>query len=289
MTEILVTDIDNTLYDYVDFFGPSFRAMLYVLSSDLKAPEDSLYEEFRDLFQEIGTFDFQFLIARLSFCRTLSPDELKNQIGRGRQAWDRTKAKRLKPYPGVIETLRRLNAGGVKIVAVTNAPYYHAYRRLRDIGAIDYLSGFVCWCGNYPAEEERQTKFEQVRRSLETDFEMYALLEKDRIKPSSDPFRKVVDHFGPDNNFYAVGDSLHKDLLPARQFNMITIWARYGTLVDKRNLDTLLRITPWSATEVKEHLDQNFKADFEADSFETLSEIIPHEKRYLFQGDLFDE
>ena len=45
-----------------------------------------------------------------------------------------------------------------------------------------------------------------------------------------------------------VGDSVQKDLAPAMAMGATGVWARYGTEFERRNFDTLLSLTMWSAS-----------------------------------------
>jgi FMN phosphatase YigB (HAD superfamily) len=52
--KLLITDLDNTLYDWVTFFTASFRSMVTELTSMLETFEDNLLEEFKSIHQRYG-------------------------------------------------------------------------------------------------------------------------------------------------------------------------------------------------------------------------------------------
>jgi hypothetical protein len=52
--KLLITDLDNTLYDWVTFFTASFRSMVTELTSMLET-SDNLLEEFKSIHQRCGT------------------------------------------------------------------------------------------------------------------------------------------------------------------------------------------------------------------------------------------
>jgi phosphoglycolate phosphatase len=52
--KLLITDLDNTLYDWVTFFTASFRSMVTELTSMLETSEDNLLEEFKSIHQRCG-------------------------------------------------------------------------------------------------------------------------------------------------------------------------------------------------------------------------------------------
>jgi FMN phosphatase YigB (HAD superfamily) len=52
--KLLITDLDNTLYDWITFFTASFRSMVTELKSMLETSEDNLLEEFKSIHQRYG-------------------------------------------------------------------------------------------------------------------------------------------------------------------------------------------------------------------------------------------
>lgn len=286
-TAVLLTDIDNTLYDFVDFYGMAFRGMVHVLSGQLQVPEERLILEFKDIFKTTGTLDYQFLIKDLKSAQHLDKNSMADLIRYGRIGFDRAKRKRLQPYPGMIEALRLLRRGGVSITAVTNAPYYHAIRRLQDIGAFQFFSGLVAWEGKPPPSSDKSAlaRYKAVREFARGKLEFFELFSREMSKPHSYPFFLTRQHVKQNNiQLFALGDSISKDLAPTSALGAVTIWARYGTKVDKKNLDTILDITPWSESEIARHSDgQSYSPNYTIDAPLDLLPLIPHWKSDLFQ------
>jgi FMN phosphatase YigB (HAD superfamily) len=46
-THLVITDLDNTLYDWVTFFAQSFQAMAAELEPILELPADAILDEFK--------------------------------------------------------------------------------------------------------------------------------------------------------------------------------------------------------------------------------------------------
>jgi len=283
---ILLTDIDNTLYDFVDFYGMAFRGMLHVLSKQLRAPEERLLLEFKSVFQVTGTLDYQFLIQSLASARHLTGEPLDRLIRYGRIGFDRVKRKRLVPYPGILDALKLLERGGVSIIGVTNAPYYHAIRRLQDIGAFQFFSGLVAWEGKSPPSDDERAvaRYRSVRELAMSRLRVFELFPKELSKPNPFPFLLLKERLDCGASVFSLGDSISKDLAPSAVLDARTIWARYGTVVNQRNLQTVLEITPWSDTDIKQHSSAGERApDYVIDGPEEILPIIPHWKSDLFQ------
>ena len=160
---VLITDIDNTLYDFVDFYARAFRSMVHLLSYDLGIPEDSLIEDFGRIFRDRGSVDQDYLIESLSAVRNMPRDEVSKLAARGRRAFDLTREKHLRAYSNIPDVIRILSEGGVRIFAVTNAPYFYALKRMKSIGVLQYCYGLVAWEGPAPLHDEAAKKYNKIR------------------------------------------------------------------------------------------------------------------------------
>lgn len=49
---ILITDLDNTLYNWVDYFAPSFRGMVHAISREMNLDEEKIYSGFKEVFKK---------------------------------------------------------------------------------------------------------------------------------------------------------------------------------------------------------------------------------------------
>jgi putative hydrolase of the HAD superfamily len=102
-------------------------------------------------------------------------------------------------YPGVHEVIDELKATGISLAVLTDADMYHARRRLEKTGLIDEFDCMVT-------------------------FEMTG-----RKKPDQAPFLHALRKLGREARETAmVGDSPNRDLVPAMQLGMLTVYARYG-------------------------------------------------------------
>jgi phosphoglycolate phosphatase len=94
---------------------------------------------------------------------------------------------------------------------------------------------------------------------------------------------RISERFGIEQEFYCVGDSLSKDLSPAKALGMNTIWAKYGTYVDPANLATLLEVTPWTSDQVAHESVRTIDPDYVAKTPRDIARIL----NIPIQGDLF--
>ncbi len=150
----LLTDLDNTLYDWVAFFAPSFRAMVHALARELTVEEDVLYADFKDVYMRVGTLEFQHAVQNLKLVEGVTPLRLSRLVHIATVAFARARKRNLLPYPGVAETLNHFKTCHTSIIGVTNAPLGRGVGRLKHLGLWRYFDGLVGWsddvAGDWP-------------------------------------------------------------------------------------------------------------------------------------------
>lgn len=279
---LLVVDLDNTIYDYVAFYGKAFRAMQHVLSKAGHVSEDQIALEFKELYARTGTLDFRDLVQNLPSVRNRPVEEIEQLVRYARRAYDLSKRKQLRAYTDIVKVLSAVDAAGVTIVAATNAPVYHAFTRLRDVGLLDVMSGLVAWEGTRVEEFGTAFDVEIVRTNDEVIATALSrigylnLLPKAHLKPNPRAFMDIKRDFIRER-YYSLGDSIAKDLAPAASVGMSTIWAKYGMgTSDPRDLDTILHMTPWSQDEIDLASFSRVVPDFILNSPLDLLAILPN-------------
>lgn len=290
---ILITDLDNTVYDFVHVHATAFRTLLHIVSKAIEVGEPELKSECKRIATGYGSLDLQDYVFDLVLhspkILERGEDFLKKLENDVRVGFDRTRLKYLVPYEGISETFRRLSNGGVKIIGLSNAPFVISYYRLGRLGLRQYLSGLVAWEGplfshDHPNRNRRIEQRTRFSRSFSSGFFRDGLLLRDELKPSMAGFKVILNRFGDNARYFTLGDSISKDLAPATNLGMTTVWARYGTLLDEKSLKTLLEVTPWTAEEIANHNQINIKPDYVIDNPLDLINIIPHH----YQPNLFE-
>jgi FMN phosphatase YigB (HAD superfamily) len=264
IAKVLITDLDNTVYDWVSFFAPSFRAMVHVLARETGLSESVIVDQFRAVYAQHGSVEYVPSVQELDVCKTASADEAMRLVKLARVAFGQTRRRRLTAYDGVKETLIWAKRSGLLVVAVTNAPLKSAAARLVHLG----LSGLFAGVAGMKTSEALSVYHAAVGR-------MWALDTCD-LKPSTAGYQRVFSDLGtkPERG-YVVGDSLRKDIAPAMELGATGIWAAYGTVFDDVDFETLLAITPWSEERIASTYDgKNLIPDFTITSFSELRRLI---------------
>ena len=253
---VLLADIDNTLYDWPSFFAPSLRAMVHVLSRELRIGEDHLYKELKAVFERHGSLEYAFVVQELDSVRSLETERVRKLVGLARGAFNSVRRKHLAPYPGVRETLDWLHRQDVLVIGVTNSPVYRAQHRLFDLGLDSLLDGLIAWEGFEVSDDDSANKgfvpAGHMRVRTRIISERVWTVTQDECKPNPQHYKRALEFLGvKSTDAWAIGDSKAKDLEPAAKLGIRTIWARYGAKDDPDNpnvdMATLLRITHWSS------------------------------------------
>lgn len=182
-------DMDNTLWDFVGAKREACRAVV----DDLGAGDaEELYQYFRR--PGVGYEDLQNIRDYLS---GLGAE--REAYGRACWIYERAKLTSIRLFDGVEETLEAIAGAGLTMAVVTDAYSFQALTRLEQTGIKDYFSYLV----TPDLTGRKKPDPVQFRCAL------HAL--------SADPAETMV-----------VGDSIRREVAPARALGMQAAYALYG-------------------------------------------------------------
>jgi FMN phosphatase YigB (HAD superfamily) len=269
---LLITDLDNTLYDWVTYFATSFQAMVDSLAKNLGVDEERLLDEFKTVHQHYGNSEQPFAVFELPSVRSkygnLSDHDLLHVLEEPLGAFNSQRNNQLRLYPTVRQTLNALHDNGVRIVAHTEAIAVNAYYRLYKLGIDDLFHRIYALKGNIrPHPDPKRGDALRMPEGL------LNVVPKEERKPNPELLYDICHREGirPEDAWY-VGDSLIKDVAMANRAGVTAVWARYGTNYDPELWKTLVRVTHWTDGDVKReeelhHLHEKIKPDFTIDVF----------------------
>ena len=140
---ILITDLDNTLYNWVDYFGPCFKAMVHVIAERTGVEKEKIIEDFRRVYHEHGSIEYSQAIQKLDLLKAMSNDDIETLIHTVRIVFGSVGRKMLKPYAGVLDTLSWATSSGILVIGSTNAPISLAESRLEQLRLSRFFFGLV--------------------------------------------------------------------------------------------------------------------------------------------------
>ncbi len=287
---VVLLDVDNTLYDWLGFFGPAFRALLTRLSELSGVSADQLADEFKNVFTTHGTVEYTFAVQELPSIQKLHPRlsgvDLVNQY---RQAIDLFQLRRrrfLRLYPCVMSGLKLIRSLGICVFAVTDAQRFHVGQRLNQLKLAEFFDGIFCVDDHETIPDKELAKLRRhspERYSVKIGREI--ILPKGLRKPDKSVLTWVVKTLDvePDLVVY-IGDSLVKDIQMAKEAGIYDCWAAYGARYSALDMDTLVRVTHWDKGLVDQVInltpeDLGISPSFIANSFSQIVQLVTRPRR----------
>lgn len=261
---LVIFDIDNTIFDWVNYYVRSFRAMLSVVEQTIGTPYDQLAAEAARVFEHHGSIEYPFLIQELPSVIAHYEDNLDHMLGRlvepAREVFKQTAIGLLKPYPGVPETffhVRRAHPD-TPIVALTDAPRYVAMWKLNKLGLLHEFDAVYGLADPRLPTDNRLGRVKVDPKILLKHLQQSNFGFKGKIRVLPDEYEKpgtrglktVLMDFEIDEDDEAksrtlwVGDNLRKDVGLGKRVGVMTAWAKYGTILDESLKTDLLLFSP---------------------------------------------
>lgn len=249
----LITDLDNTLFDWVDLWFRCFNAMLCDISKISGVPVDRLKPEAREVHQRHRTSEYSFLIEELPSLREkYDSADLTQIFAEAIEAYRVQRRKYLVLFPTVAETLLKIKGAGARIIGYTESLAFYSNYRVRRLG-LDGIFDYIF----SPRDHDIPAPLspDNIRRYPASHYEFrYTAHEhtpKGSKKPDCSVLEAIIHHLklGNDDCVY-VGDSLAKDVAMAQDAHIADVWAKYGQVHSKRGYHLLREVSHWSDDEI---------------------------------------
>jgi len=248
----VVTDLDNTLYPWVDYIVPSLEAMVDSLVATTGLPRIRIVQSLKAVYTKYQSNEYPFAIQESDIFKPYEEDFdsfSKLVVDPARRAFRQARERWLRPYPGVPETLEWIRERGLGLVALSDAPRNAAELRMKwlkldgHFDALYTLPGYAL--PEHVDPEIRRREKAGHYRSRTPVRELPPQAEK----PSPDGLRSVLADLGlSGEEVIYVGDNVAKDMPVARACGALGVWAEYGTYVSAEYRERLAIISAGSVT-----------------------------------------
>ncbi|MDO4562338.1 MAG: HAD family hydrolase [Clostridia bacterium] len=268
MKKLLITDLDGTLYDWLNFFVPSFYAMADSVAKKTLTPIEEVLREYRELHVKYKNVEHPYTTLELPCVRerfgNLSRDELKERLNDAFHAFNSMRKKKLRLFDGAAETLERLKDASVTIVGFTESGEENGYYRLRKLGIDQCFAKVYVWDSYYTAHPKSQ---KTVRLNVK--------------KPCPEVLHRICESegVGVKDAIYC-GDSMTKDIYMAHYADMECI----RVCCAKENEDSyekLKAISHWTRRDYEEEAErriciekEHIEPDYVVYDFGQIEKII---------------
>jgi len=250
---VLITDLDNTLYDWLSLWYHPFSAMLSTLVEQSGVSRDVLEREIKTVFEQRGTTEYTFLIQDLPSLQAQHPKQDLLTVYRDAvDAFCRERTRHMTLYPTVAATLSTLKERRCLLVGHTGSPAYAANYRIRKLG-LDRLLDVLYSAPDH--EFPRGVSRAQVRRYDDAHYRLHhteqRILQPHERKPQPDGLRRILGDIGArTEDCLYIGDNLFLDIQTATDAGMAAAWAKYGTVCERAEYELLRAVTHWSDEDV---------------------------------------
>lgn len=272
MKKIIITDLDDTLYDWIGYFIPSFYGMVDKIVKITKINKDILLKEFKLIHQSYGSVEYPFATLELPSILNKydgkSEEDIKKILGGAFHKFNSIRKRNLKLYDGVEDTLKRLFENGITIIGYTESAQENGFYRLKKLGIAQYFKHI------YTAESK-------YKINIPLDKKIITVKTK---KPDRSVLIDICEKENCDvNDAVYIGDSLIKDVYMAKLANMTSVWVNYSK-ENNNYYDLLIDITSWTEEDFKrekylkeQYISSGEKPDYIISKFPQLLPIILQE------------
>jgi phosphoglycolate phosphatase len=237
---LVVTDMDNTLYSWVDYIVPAVEAMVSSVMQSTGFSRIKVVQSLKAVYTKYESNEYPYALQESSIFKEFpefgSFDKLI--IDPARAAFKEARTKYLQPYKGVVETLTALKERRIFVAALTDAPRNPAEQRARRLGIDQLLTSLYTMPGfTFPAGPDGEALVAPDILQKETKGAYRAAcpvfeLPRDWEKPNPSGLKKIISTYGFDpKEVLVIGDSVKKDIAVARALGCHDCWAEYGTYV----------------------------------------------------------
>jgi FMN phosphatase YigB (HAD superfamily) len=243
---VLITDVDNTLLDWQDFWYQTFSAMMGKVLDISSVDPEVLYAEASVIHQKYGTSEYSRLLEELPSLRARYGDEILTVMAPAIDAFREARRSVLALYPTVADTLAALKKQGVQIAAFTESKAFYTNYRFRKLG-LDGLVDVLYSPEDHGVPEETVATRRYDADSYAFKHTVHHYTPEGEVKPNPGILLDIVKDLGVSiHEVVYVGDNLLKDVFMAQQAGVTDVHAAYGSSQHKPEYELLRKVTHWT-------------------------------------------
>jgi FMN phosphatase YigB (HAD superfamily) len=252
--KVLITDLDNTLFDWVDLWQACFTAMMDKVSGISGLSLENLKPEIRSVHQRHGTSEYSFLLEELpALTQHLGGRSVLEVFQPALDAYRAERRKKLALYPSVAETLLKIKGAGAALVGYTESMGFYSNYRVRRLG-LDGVFDFMFSPHDHDIPEGISVN--DIRKYPASHYKFRYTKQmhtpKGSFKPDSRVLAQIIETLQVDRaECVYVGDSPTKDVAMAQDAGVSDVYAKYGKVQHTPAYQLLREVTHWSDADVE--------------------------------------
>ena len=252
MKKALITDVDNTLFDWVDVWYKSFSAMMNKVEEISGISASELYPSISKIHQKYKTSEYAFLLEAIPELIDRYGPDVNKIFEPAIYAYRKTRKEALCLYPGVLSTLKTLGENNIILVAYTESMSFYTNYRFRKLG-LDEIFDFLY---SPPDHQLPDNDLRNIRRYSDGHYAFKKTVHRHtpegELKPNPHILSSILQEIGVTSmEAVYVGDSLMKDIAMAQQAKVLDVLAAYGAAQHRDQYELLKKVTHWSPADVE--------------------------------------
>ncbi len=246
----LITDFDNTLFNWLENWYQAFNEALNYITDNIRdINQETLIKDIKTIHETHRTAEYINVFNDIAKLPKYSHYPNIQKLCNYATDLRKSRQKNIHLFDGVIETFESLKENGVTIVIFTESEAYHTLSRIKTLkldGIVDYV--YAPPSKNHEIPSLSKTKFVQLQDS-------------EHQKPNPENLNKIIVELGIDKeNCCYLGDNPMKDIQMAKIANVTDIYAKYGDIDrNTKEYQLLKAVTYWKDSLVK--TEENINTD----------------------------
>jgi phosphoglycolate phosphatase len=241
---VVVSDLDNTLFDWFHMWYHSFSTLLDELSARSGIDKETLIAAIRKVHQKHGTSEYAFLLQELPLLRGDKDNDPSDLYAGVMEAAREASEAHLELYPTVRETLEYLKSLGCCVVAYTESMGYYTKPRIMKLG-LDGLLDYIYSPADHDFPQGAYKTDHQLKKTV------HCHTPEGERKPNPRVLLDILADIGASaRETIYVGDSLMKDIAMAQDAGVTDVLAQYGSVVGKEAYALLRAVSHWTEADV---------------------------------------
>lgn len=237
----LILDLDNTLYSWMDSYAPALDKSIKFLAHSLNLSIPIVRNSYKVLFQKYNSVEVINAACELDIWDNIliSTEERESIQRKTQELFLNTFRDNLSLFPNVEKVLTWAKNNGIMIIGFTDARAFWIDFRLRALNLYSYFDRLYVLCD--------EDSYSNSVNEYPSKICQYSL---EHSKPQLDMYIEILRANKLKNSCtFMIGDSKRKDIKPASELGISTIWARYGGQYSSSSKQLLSAVTPWTPSQ----------------------------------------
>lgn len=253
---LLITDLDNTLWDWFEAWHASFSALIENLVRLSGIDRAVLERQIKFVHQQRRTTEYSNLLREVpSLVHAAAPRDPMEVFDEALHAQNSVRVSTTRLYPTVLQSLQSLKKEGIAVVAYTESGAFWTEWRIKRLG----LDGLIKVLYSSPDHDVEAGVDPSDLRTGYYSPDYYGLRHTRHIqlplgvlKPDATVIETILqsENCSPRDAAY-IGDSLMKDVAMAQAAGVLDVFAQYGAVQNRPEYELLRRVTHWSREDVE--------------------------------------